>query len=366
MDKFTKKWLFILLSTIVFSFGISVAFAFLAEEKNEELAQMSPRVRYSSDDIYERIVSGLEAFESITFYDGLLDDGDIKEAVRKVEFYHPEFFWLGSYTITTSTANYDTTINFMGVDDYSDDAIKEMYDTLIAAADRIIAQIPAGSSDYQKALFVHDYIVNNTRYSSEHAGKGVNGLWGTAYGCLVDGDAICQGYAEAYQLVLERAGVPCGVCSGDSINGPHAWNYVRINGKYYWVDVTWDDPESESDEGTLRHNYFLIDDELLGRTRTIEPGQVFVPSCDSMADNFHVQNGSYIEAFDMNAIGNVLAANASTRTAEIMFGSEEAYSEAMERLFTGNEIWSLSSYVSLGEQISYSNDDNMYVIIIDF
>lgn len=366
MDRFTKKWLFILLSTIVISFGISVAFAFLAEEKNEELAQRSPRVHYSSDDIYERIVSGLEAFESITFHDSRLNDWDIREAVRKVEFYHPEFFWLDSYSIVTSSANDDTTLNFMGVGDYSDDAIKEMYATLIAAADRIIEQIPAGYDDYQKALFVHDYIVNNTRYSSEHAGKGVNGLWGTAYGCLVQGDAICQGYAEAYQLVLERMGIECGVCSGDSINGPHAWNYVRINGQYYWVDTTWDDPESENDEGTLRHDYFLINDELLERTRTIEEGQVFVPSCSSMADNYHVRNGSYLEAFDINSIGNILAANASSRKAEIMFGSEAAYREALERLFAESEIWSLSAYVSLNEQISYSNDDNMYILIINF
>lgn len=364
MDRFTKKWIFILLFTVVAGLGISVAFTFMAEEKNEELAQKSKLVHYSSDEIYERIVSGLEAFENISFYDAVLNDRDIREAVRKVEFYHPEFFWLGSYTITT--AGNDTILDFMGVGDYSDDAIKEMYATLIAAADRIIEQIPAGYNDYQKALFVHDYIVNNTRYSSEHAGKGVNGLWGTAYGCLVQGDAICQGYAEAYQLVLERAGIECGVCSGDSINGPHAWNYVRINGQYYWVDTTWDDPESESDEGTLRHNYFLINDELLKRTRAIEEGQVFVPSCSSMADNYHVRNGSYLEAFDINAIGNILAANASSRRAEMMFGSEEAYQEALERLFAESEIWSLSAYVSMNEQISYSNDDNMYILIIDF
>ena len=57
---------------------------------------------------------------------------------------------------------------------------------------------------------------------------------------------MCAGYAKAYQLILNRMGIECGYITGNAVNdmvsGPHAWNYVRLDGNYYQVDVTWDDP----------------------------------------------------------------------------------------------------------------------------
>lgn len=320
---------------------------------------------YTSEDIYNEMSAALMQFENTTVYENILDDDAVTEAVKMVKQGHPDIFWLDGYAITETGST--TEISFMTLDGYSGQELSEMYGRLIEAADNIISTVPAGYSEYEKALFVHDHIVRNTVYAHENAGSGVNGLWGTAYGCLINGSAVCQGYAEAYQLILSRMGIECGVCTGDSSRGRHAWNYVRIDGAYYWVDVTWDDPESEtgSDE-KLRHTYFLINDELLMRSRTFDSGQLFVPVCSSMNDNYFVRSNAYLNNYSPEEIAAVMAGNAGSREAEIMFSNETAYKAAVQSLFDNQEIWSLSEYVWLNEYVSYSSDDLMYVLDIQF
>ena len=319
---------------------------------------------YTSDDVADKICSALAGFNNLTEYDAAVGQSVIDEAVKKVQHDRPDYFWLNGYVTTTTGKS--TSVSFTVLDDYSTDQLRQMYNDLSAAADAIIAQIPAGYDDYSTALFVHDSLVQNTRYASEKTGLNYNGLWGCAYGCLVDGSAVCQGYAEAYQLIMQKLGYECGVCSGMSDRGSHAWNYLKLGGDYYWIDVTWDDPESESDEGSLRHNYFMINDEMLLRTRTIGSENYFVPECRSLNANYFVRRNAYFTGYSPEETGRVLAENADTGIAEMMFASRDAYDAAMSALFEEQEIWSLPGSPELGYSLTYFNDENMYVITISY
>lgn len=108
-------------------------------------------------------------------------------------------------------------------------------------------------SNYQKVKLIHDYIVNNTRYVS-------SGNSHTAYGALLEGRAVCQGYAQLAYKMLTDAGVKCYFISGQANNGSrtedHAWNLVKVGKKWYYLDVTWDDPTGGEDR--LRYDYFLV------------------------------------------------------------------------------------------------------------
>jgi transglutaminase/protease-like cytokinesis protein 3 len=110
-----------------------------------------------------------------------------------------------------------------------------------------------GKSNYKKVKLIHDYIVNNTRYQT-----GSNCY--TAYGALLEGRAVCQGYAQLAYKMLTEAGVKCYFISGKAYNGTqtqdHAWNLVKVGKKWYYLDCTWDDPTGGED--TLRYDYFLI------------------------------------------------------------------------------------------------------------
>ena len=124
------------------------------------------------------------------------------------------------------------------------------------AASEFLADMPGYESEYDKALWVHDKLLDTVEYLSDE--KESNGIMysQTAYSALVRGTAVCEGYADAYSYLLRRCGICClpiegGVGSGDTYDEAykdasqaeacHTWNLVRLDGTWYETDVTWDD-----------------------------------------------------------------------------------------------------------------------------
>lgn len=129
-------------------------------------------------------------------------------------------------------------------------------------------------TDVEKALAVHDYIASHTTYAVEPYRKDTLGNYPNvydAYGCLVDNYCVCQGYAMAYMLLLNRIGITTGYATSNAAN--HAWNVVKIGGAWYHVDVTHDDPVStyvggssvtaNDTLGKVNHKYFMISSSKL-------------------------------------------------------------------------------------------------------
>ena len=134
-----------------------------------------------------------------------------------------------------------------------------------AAAERVVDQvITDGMSDYDIAKALHDYLVLNCKYDMRLYSGGMPSTAYTPYGALIDGTAVCQGYAEAYQVLLELCNIPCEYVSGYGNGGRHGWNLVQIDGEWYHVDTTWDDPTPDR-EGYVRYDYFLKSDAYMSR-----------------------------------------------------------------------------------------------------
>lgn len=108
-----------------------------------------------------------------------------------------------------------------------------------------------GMSQWQIALSIHDYLISNSEYDETLVLE-------EGYDLLVNGIAVCNGYAEAYMDLMNRCGIPTVLVSSDPMN--HCWNLVCIDDKWYHVDVTWDDPVSNV-HGRVEHTYFLLTDE---------------------------------------------------------------------------------------------------------
>lgn len=102
-------------------------------------------------------------------------------------------------------------------------------------------------TDYDKILAAHEYLRSHVTYT-----EGEEYLLHTAYGALVNKEAVCEGYAKAYKLLLNEMGIPCEVV----INEDHAWNEVLLDGNWYVVDVTSDDAGDSLE-------YFLVGMDLL-------------------------------------------------------------------------------------------------------
>ena len=155
---------------------------------------------------------------------------------------------LGGYSVdftrngTAGAYSYEITIR----PDYYTDREQEW-----AVSDRVSdvisgLELDDGASDLDKVRAVHDWLCDNVEYDEIHKRNEHYHLRSTAYGALVYRHATCQGYAVSAYRLLRELGVDCRVVKGmayrdDSDGEYHAWNIVGIDGKYYNMDVTWDD-----------------------------------------------------------------------------------------------------------------------------
>lgn len=126
-------------------------------------------------------------------------------------------------------------------------------------------------TDYEKYKALHDYMIENMDYDNDAVEKLSSNVTDEGlYIGLVKGKGICWVYAYVYQELCNRIGLYCDNVGGEakgiiySTDTPswmgHDWNIVEIDGNYYHVDVTWDDPLPG---GTLRYDYFLLSDDEL-------------------------------------------------------------------------------------------------------
>lgn len=122
-----------------------------------------------------------------------------------------------------------------------------------------------GSSDLDKALIMHDLLVYEGEYDYDRL---VNGTVPSdsyrSAGILMDGLGVCQSYAYAFMYFMMLEGIECHVTRSDAM--AHAWNIIKIDGEYYHVDVTWDDPTPDK-LGKARHYHFLLSDEAVATAR---------------------------------------------------------------------------------------------------
>lgn len=144
---------------------------------------------------------------------------------------------------------YSAIIETMGEDDLTNEA------TVAGKAAAIIAsEITSGMSDEQKALALHNWLVNNADYDQDE-----NNYHFQADGVLLKGSGVCQSYTLAYLMLCRMAGLECEMVTGRVGKIEHAWNIVKIDGVWLHVDVTWDDPYGQPPSTA----YFLRDDAYM-------------------------------------------------------------------------------------------------------
>ena len=117
---------------------------------------------------------------------------------------------------------------------------------------QLLKELNPTGTDYEKLTTVYNWICDNVVYDNDHLEDTDYKTQYTAYAALIDGTAVCQGYALLlYRLALEM-GIDCRVITGIGITateiGGHAWNILKLDGKYYNVDATWDTLYAENDD----------------------------------------------------------------------------------------------------------------------
>lgn len=201
----------------------------------------------------EGVAAGQSAIDTAGY--GLTFD-DVTPAIEALVS-DPRFFWADSFLYSSEGAEVTSIRPHYTLEK---SAIRAKCAQLSSALIDALSWIDDSMSDAEKAQAAHDYLVRTCSYDLGNGEGQFN-----AYGALVDHKAACQGYADAYKLILDELGIPCVVVSSPDMD--HGWNMVKLGKSWYHVDVTWDDPiVNGSDQGfnaTVSHRSFLKSDAAM-------------------------------------------------------------------------------------------------------
>lgn len=226
---------------------------------------------------YMMIVNAAKQGKTSTPIPGL-PDSERKQFPDVLRKEHPELFYMSKNLHWSSyTDNGKTTYKETWTLDSDWQSKKNVLDSAVS---KFLAGAPKSGSDYDKELYVHDKLVQNTNYQK---GKG------DAYCALVSHTANCDGYASAMKILLNRLNVPCEIVTGTATGeGAHAWNIVTLNGQNVLTDTCWDDPVSH--QATLSHRWFNLSASEMNRDHKATNASE-QSGCNSSSLNWYLKNG---------------------------------------------------------------------------
>ena len=195
-----------------------------------------------------------------------------QSAIEAYTYDNPEIFYLSPNKMylnieTTTLGNsitYNVYINNGNENNYFIDEFtsQAQVENAISQIEQVKNQILQNRSGnvYDDIKMVHDYLVENIEYDTTVSQSNIYNV----YGALVNGRAVCEGYARSFKYLMDELGIPCTLVIGTGTNSQgqtenHAWNYVQLNGNWYAIDCTWDDPVSSTGyvSQSSKYRYFL-------------------------------------------------------------------------------------------------------------
>ena len=348
--KYCKKALAAALVTLIFFSvfsPVSVTASTPERYGRGKLGQMSNGANFQF--VYDKIVSGCARAEAEIPVDisgrNIDINSDLGLIYTMVYSDYPEYFWInGSWNCTLYRQGSTEILTVKPKYTMTGTALTSAR----AAYDAKVSQLTAGvsGSDYDKAKILHDRLVDTVTYTSTANDQ-------NAYGALVEGKAVCNGYARAYQHLLMKVGIQSwyvnGTSNNPSTNTPvgHAWNLVKIDGQWYYTDVTWDDQGANT-----FYTYFNITTQQLLDGHAISAKYVeFVPNATATAANYYVKEGRIFDSYDQAKLVALLKKD-NKRTQIYITGDKNAFVTALNE-----NLKSLAA--DLGAAGSYSVSYNM-------
>lgn len=295
----------------------------------------------------EIIVDGLRRVEkTISIPSGMLpaNQDAIQRAYFDIVNAYPEFFYVGNGAGYSTNGSYVVSISPNYDEVLSQPSVIAAFH---ARVEEILAEATApGMSQVELALSLHDYLVLHCAYDwsvSNHQGEPSHNVY-TAYGALMEGNAVCQGYAMAYNLLLSKVGIEAEYVTSSTIN--HGWSLVEIDGTWYHVDVTWDDPTypfsdySHDLPGYCSHTYFLVSTDTMADHGTFTISQ----ATGTTYESGYVFCGARVPFFFLNGQFYYIGANSVLRsTVDLKRGAPASSSPVLAQR-DGSSLFARDNY----------------------
>ena len=284
--------------------------------------------------VYRELYQGIiEGAEEICVHSTSPEEANA--ILEPIIFDFPEIFWIdgganattygqegkeGSYTIVEPTYV------------YTGEKREQMQQEIDKVIEEILESVPAEYDEYGKIKYIYEYLINMVDYV-ENAPDSQN-----LYSALVNKETVCAGYAKANQYLLNELGIGCtyvrGTAQDESTTDSHAWNIVKCNGNYYYIDLTWADPVPPEGEVVqakeIVYDYLCCSETEIGKSHTLQEGYEY-PECVSDDLNYYKANGMFYDSLDKQQLIN--AAHRSIDAKEgytvYKFASRELYDQAI-------------------------------------
>lgn len=242
--------------------------------------------------LYDTLKVGLYNYEpqiSLSSIKNKINNEDVQMMIyTRIAFEDPEFIHFESCHYNSFSGSVTVT--------YRDEKYYNLEELRLKRDEIIALTIKKGMSDYEKVKAVHDYIVNNAKYNYDIDPKNINSVSKedhNAYGVLINGIGVCDGYSKAMKYIMDKIGIECIVVFGQtSMN--HAWNIVKQDGEYYHIDLTMAEgyfPGTPRDGFMIYDAYNLTDDEMALDHTWIRENY---PACTSDALQYFKYNGMIV------------------------------------------------------------------------
>ena len=316
------------------------------EEIEQALGEMTDTVKLSTEPIEQG-----------------LDEQDIDRIFQCVLIDHPEIFYTTGYTYTKySRGDRTVGIDFAGTYSLPREEAVNKAEEIRERASEWLSDIPSDASEYDKVKAVYEKIIFSTDYDL-NASDNQN-----IASVFLGNSSVCQGYAKATQYLLNHLGVMCTLVQGTVDTGEaHAWNLVRVDGDYYYVDTTWGDASYRMEDGSgqeelpeINYDYLCVTTQELLRTHCIE-SVVAMPECTATQANYYVREGVYFTSYDAEQMQSIFDRAWESGRTEITLkcADEECYREICRVLIDEQEIFSYMpensstiAYAQNGKQLS--------------
>ncbi|MBR1930684.1 MAG: hypothetical protein IJ833_04285 [Lachnospiraceae bacterium] len=283
------------------------------EDEQEDLFLMTKVHPFAYDSLrlieqewYREIEQSLGNMEENTRLDvSLLAEGlsieDIDFIFQCVMMDHPELFYVEGYTYTKYTRGEEiVAIEFNGTWNAKREEVLSKMAEIESAVMPLLEGAKDCTSDYERIKYVYETIIRNTEYGMDSPDNQ------NIYSVFVDHVSVCQGYAKAAQFLLNRMGIECTLVQGKVDTGEkHAWNLVKSDGSYYYMDCTWGDASYQTEDvledvggkPEINYDYLCVNTELLCQTHTVD-SVVSLPYCVDDRDNYYVREGALFSEYD--------------------------------------------------------------------
>lgn len=231
---------------------------------------------------------------------------EYQSAIETLIYENPEIFYLNATSmyiniekvIKITSTKYNVYIDNGSKPNYLAEGFNskediDTYQTKIEKVRDYIVKNIKDKNDYEKIKLTHNYLRDTINYESTISKNNIYDI----YGALVLRECVCEGYAKAFQYIMNEVGIDNVIVIGTGTNSMgktenHAWNYVKLNEKWYAVDVTWDDPVLIGD-GIIpeksKYKYFLKGSKTMNENHFIsgkftDGGQTFTYPTLSVED----------------------------------------------------------------------------------